>query len=84
MYWDVVFVKPKSDFTLRVKFSDGLEGIVRFKPSRLKGVFEPLKNESYFKKVHVDHGVVTWSNELDLAPDAMHDAIKKSVGWVLS
>lgn len=84
MYWDAVSVTPENDFTLRVKFADGLEGIVRFKPSHLTGVFEALKDDTYFKTVHISHGVVTWSDDLDLAPDAMHDAIKKNGEWILS
>ena len=85
MYWDVIYVKPEENFTLHVKFSDGLEGKVRLTSSRLKKeVFQPLSKKSYFKKVHIDNGVVTWSEDLDLAPDAMHDAIKEKGEWVLS
>lgn len=84
MYWDVVSVKPENELTIRVKFADGLEGKVRFKPSHLTGVFEALKDKEYFKKVYVEHGVVTWPGELDIAPDAMHDEIKKNGEWVLS
>jgi len=84
MYWDVTKVEPKSYLTLEVKFSDGLKGTVLFKPSHLTGVFESLKNESYFNQVFIDHGVVTWPGELDLAPDAMHDEIKKHGQWVLA
>lgn len=83
MYWDVTSVQPEHHLTLTVKFSDGLQGTVRFKPSHLTGVFESLKNEEYFNKVFVDHGVVTWPGELDLAPDAMHTEIKKNGCWVL-
>lgn len=85
MYWDVVLVKPGKDFTLHVKFADGLEGKVRFMPSSLKrSIFQLLQDKSYFETVYVDHGVVTWSDDLDLAPDAMHDAIKKNGEWILS
>ena len=83
MYWDVTSVKPEQHLTLKVKFSDGLQGAVYFKPSHLTGVFESLKDEKYFNKVFVDHGVVTWPGELDLAPDAMHTEIKKNGFWVL-
>ena len=83
MYWDVTSVQAEHHLTLTVKFSDGLQGTVRFKPSHLTGVFESLKNEEYFNKVFVDHGVVTWPGELDLAPDAMHTEIKKNGCWVL-
>lgn len=83
MYWDVTSVQPEHHLTLTVKFSDGLQGTVRFKPSHLTGVFESLKNKEYFNKVFVDHGVVTWPGELDLAPDAMHTEIKKNGCWIL-
>jgi hypothetical protein len=83
MYWDVTSVQPQHHLTLTVKFSDGLQGTVRFKPSHLTGVFESLKDEEYFNKVFVNHGVVTWPGELDLAPDAMHTEIKKNGCWVL-
>ena len=83
MYWDVTSVQPEHHLTLTVKFSDGLQGTIWFKPSHLTGVFESLKDEEYFNKVFVNHGVVTWPGELDLAPDAMHTEIKKNGCWVL-
>ena len=83
MYWDVTTVKPQEHLALFVKFSDGLQGIVRFKLSHLTGVFEALKDQNYFNQVFVEHGVVTWPGELDIAPDAMHAEIKKNGEWVL-
>jgi len=83
MYWDVAAVQPKEHLMLHVKFIDGLEGTVQFKSSHLTGVFEALKDEAYFKQVFIDHGVVTWPGELDLAPDAMHTEIKKHGHWIL-
>ncbi len=83
MYWDVTTVKPVNYLTLKVTFTDGLQGTVRIKPSFLTGVFESIKDESYFNKVYVEHGVVTWPGELDLAPDAMHTEIKKHGSYVL-
>ncbi len=83
MYWDVVTVQVQNYLTLKVKFADGLEGFVRFKLSHLTGVFDSLKDQAFFDQVFVDHGVVTWPGELDLAPDAMHAEIKKQGEWVL-
>ena len=83
MYWDVSTVKPVEHLTLKVTFIDGLQGTVCFKPSFLTGVFESIKDESYFNKVYVANGVVTWPGELDLAPDAMHTEIKEHGSWVL-
>jgi hypothetical protein len=80
MYWDIVSVKPVNYLELVVQFLDGLEGIVKIKPSSLTGVFESLKDKEYFNQVYVDHGVVTWPGELDLAPDAMYKEIKNNGG----
>ena len=51
MYWDVTTVKPVNHLTLKVTFIDGLQGTVCFKPSFLIGVFESIKDESYFKNI---------------------------------
>lgn len=83
MYWDVVSVKPKQHLVLEIQFTDGLKGDVYFKPSHLTGVFEPLNDERFFREVYIDHGVVTWPGELDLAPDTMHKEIKRCGKWVL-
>jgi hypothetical protein len=34
-----------------------------------------------FEQVHVEHGAVTWPGEIDLAPDAMHQAIQALAEW---
>jgi hypothetical protein len=83
MYWDVTEVKAESHLILSVRFTDGVTGKVRFLPSHLTGVFTPLKKIDFFEKVFVNDGVVTWPGEIDLAPDAMHDEIKRHGEWVL-
>ena len=83
MYWDVTEVTPETHLTLLVRFTDGLAGKVRFLPSHLSGVFAPLKQADFFKKVFINDGVVSWPGEIDLAPDAMHDEIKQHGVWVL-
>jgi hypothetical protein len=47
------------------------------------GVFRILCDPSRFAEVFVDYGVVTWPGEIDLAPDAMYQAIKATGQWVL-
>ena len=79
----VVAVTVTEHLTLHVAFADGMEGVVRFLPSHLTGVFAALKNPDYFAQARVDSGAVTWPGELDLAPDAMYDAFKQHGTWVL-
>jgi len=79
----VVTVAVTASLTLRVEFADGVVGEVRFLPSHLTGVFEALKDPAFFVQARAEHGAVTWPGELDLAPDAMYEAVKHSGSWVL-
>ncbi|WP_127471925.1 DUF2442 domain-containing protein [Thiomicrorhabdus aquaedulcis] len=84
MEWDVTEVSVKADNTLFVCFKDGVQGTVEFTNSFFYGVFERLRDPQEFRQVSVVEGVVTWPGELDLAPDAMHEEIKKNGNWVLN
>lgn len=83
MKWDVIDVEPIGPLALRVSFADGTKGRVVFEPTHLTGVFAALKDPAVFKKAHIVGGAVTWPGDLDLAPDAMHQAIASSGEWVL-
>jgi hypothetical protein len=48
------------------------------------GIFSVLADPKRFAGVFVDYGVVTWPGEIDLAPDAMHQAIRATGRWVVS
>ncbi len=86
MPWRVTHVDPRPDHRLDVRFADGLTGSVHmaalvFSPEA--GVFGRLRDTEAFNQVRVEDGVVTWPGEIDLAPDAMHAAIRRSGEWVL-
>ena len=83
MDYDVVSVRPLGHLRLAVRFADGLSGEVELRDSFLYGVFATLKDPDLFAQVRCDHGFVEWPGELDLAPDAMHQAIKTHSCWVL-
>jgi hypothetical protein len=78
MNYDVIEVKPIEHLHLDVKFRDGLNGKVIFMESHLCGVFEALKNPVLFSKVYCENGFVEWPGEIDLAPDAMYEEIKRT------
>ena len=84
MLWDVTEVKIAGPATLWVRFEDGTEGSVKFLPSAFRGVFAHLADERHFREAGLIDGVVTWPGEIDLAPDAMHRAIKESGQWTLA
>jgi hypothetical protein len=80
MEWDVVNVEVRGPHTLFVRFRDGVEGEMLFQPSFFRGVFAHLIDPLAFHEVRV----VTWPEELDLAPDAMHDEIKRNGRWTVN
>lgn len=84
MHWNVVEARVSGPLEFIVRFADGLSGRVKLLPSHLYGVFEQLKDPSYFNKLQVTDGFVSWPNEIDLAPDAMYKEIKKHGEWILS
>ncbi len=64
---------------LHVVFNDGLEGEVDLEPfihAPSAGVFEALRDPAVFAQAFLQWGALTWPGDLDLAPDAMHEAIK--------
>ena len=83
MPWDVTEVKVQNDTALWVRFHDGLQGQVIFLPSAFRGVFARLSQPAEFRQARLQDGVLTWPGELDLAPDALHQAIAQHGQWVL-
>jgi hypothetical protein len=79
MYWDVVEVKPESDYSLFVRFKDGLNGRVKLNLEELTGALEPLRDPRFFERVFIDNGAVAWPGEIDLAPDAMYADIAAKI-----
>ena len=84
--WRLTKVKAMPNYQLEVEFTDGTQGFVEMITlitSDKAGVFAALKDPDLFNQVHLEYGVVTWPGEIDLAPDAMHDAIKQKGRWIL-
>jgi hypothetical protein len=84
--WRVASVHALTGYCLRVHFVDGTEGTVdlsRLITSKDAGVFATLRDPELFSQASLDYGAVVWPGELDLAPDAMYDAIKDHGRWVL-
>ena len=67
-------VIPKSDYTLRLVYSDGKVIIHDFKPTiQIGGLFERLKDPAYFAKVTIgEHGrYIEFPDELDFCADSL-------------
>ena len=85
--WRVVQVNILSPYRFHVRFADGLNGVVDISKLVLNpdaGVFASLCDESLFRQIRLELGVVTWPGDIDLAPDTMHAEIKLNREWVVS
>lgn len=78
MLKDIIKVKPLKNFHLYLEFEDGTKGEVDIrKLIKFKGVFKPLKDETFFIKVNVnpEWGTIFWPNGADLDPDVLYSMV---------
>jgi len=72
----VTDVLPLDQYKLALRFNDGAEGVVAI--ARLvgsfHGVFQPLADPEYFRRVAVDpeNGTIAWPNRVDLDPEVLY------------
>lgn len=77
----VTKVIPLANYHLDVTFSDGVRGVVQMKDRLFGPMFEPLRDEKIFQQVSIDEfGVIYWPNGADLAPDALYEKVRVSLG----
>jgi hypothetical protein len=78
---DVVEARHVGKHTIWIRFEDGTAGEVDLTDELVGGVFEPLKDEAYFKnfRVNPDTGTVEWPNRADFAPEFLYDKIRVPV-----
>ncbi|MBM2813527.1 MAG: molybdopterin-guanine dinucleotide biosynthesis protein [Ignavibacteria bacterium] len=75
MQW-VLKVKYLHDYKLELEFNDGLvKSIDLSDVVGGTGIFAPLKNIDYFKKVSIDScgNSICWENGADICPDVLYE-----------
>lgn len=81
---DVIEVKPVGGYRLYLRFDDGVSGVADLEPILLPfdGVFEPLRDRSYFDLVRVNPeiGTICWPNDADIAPETLYALVTGSIG----
>ena len=72
----VVFVEPQSDFSVRIRFADGLTKQIDLRPFIGEGISAALSNWEYFQQVAIDEGGgIYWPNGYDFCPEFLHDDV---------
>ncbi len=65
-------VSPLDHYRLKLKFTSGEVKIFDCSPFLDFGVFQELKNPTYFRQVKASYGSVAWPNEQDICPDTLY------------
>ena len=66
-------VKPNSDYTLTLQFTNGEIRSFDVRPYLDKGIFRELKDLRRFNSVKPCLGSVQWQNGQDLCPDTLYE-----------
>ncbi|MCF8128449.1 MAG: DUF2442 domain-containing protein [Deltaproteobacteria bacterium] len=75
MYKDMISATYIEGYKIEVTFEDGARGMVDFSKYLSKGgVFEKFKDKEFFKnfKINEELGVLTWADEIDIAPETIY------------
>jgi hypothetical protein len=76
MLHEIVRVRALQNYRLKIEFRDGVSGTIDLSGELDGEMFEPLRDEAFFRQVRVDEfGAIAWPNGADLAPDALYDEI---------
>jgi hypothetical protein len=71
-------VEAMPKFRLRISYPDGAEGVIDLSREVGQGVFAPLADEGFFRKVHIgEFGQIAWSEEIEICPDAAYYEITR-------
>ena len=71
---EIIEAKYMHDYTLQLKFNTQEECVVDLMPMLKEdriGIFEPLKNLSFFRHFRVDY-TLCWGDEIDVAPEYIY------------
>jgi len=69
---DVVAVKALPDYILLAQFETGEWRRFDLRPYLHHPAFAALQDPALFWRAHVEHGTVTWTDEIDLSPDTLY------------
>jgi len=69
-------VKPLNNYQIWIKYSDGVEGLVRLSKFAGQRTFTLWNNYQEFKQVYVGpNDQISWRDEIDMCPDSMYHEI---------
>jgi len=77
----IVEARYLSGYMIWLRFSDGLTGEVDLGAELEGEVFEPLRDQAFFRSfvLHPELHTIVWPNGADLAPEFLHEQVRVRV-----
>ena len=76
MFLHVVEARYVRDYTVWLRFSDGVSGEVDLSAELEVPVFGPLRDLDRFKRFALAHHTLTWENGADFAPEFLREHVR--------
>lgn len=66
------------DYTIHLRFTDGIEGDVDLREELYGEFFEPLRDPALFQQfsVHPEFHTLIWPNGADIAPEFLYEKVQ--------
>ena len=76
----VIGARYAQEFTIHLRFSDGIEGDVDLSQELYGELFEPLKDPANFASytIHPEFHTLCWPGGADLAPEFLYEKVQVS------
>ena len=68
MYPEIRAFAPLAENKIYVEFASGESGMFEMSPYMKSSFFSALHNGDYFRRAHLEFGVITWPNGQDISP----------------
>jgi len=72
-------VTARDDHSVEITFSNGEIGLYDCTPLLDFGVFQELREISYFERARAEGGTVVWPHGQDICPDTLYERSKKLI-----
>lgn len=71
----VVNAEYIAGYRILITFKDGTTGEVDFEGELDGPIFEPLKDQAYFRRFYIEGHTLAWDNGADFAPEFVYDKL---------
>lgn len=77
-YAKTISARALDGYQVEVRFNNGQTGVFDCKHLLARKMSAALSDYALFRQVKAEHGTLTWPNDIDVAPEEVWEASRKS------